>query len=251
MVPEATSKGLETVVRGDLVGRDGAAQANRHNDGVLEFDTVGIADLKDETLSFSLNADLLRGSRFRESPPADTGVLVELRLDDGSYQVIDEFEIERRGGQQVFVGSQSGQEVAVGAGFTNLSYDISGLVGNAETAQIRITAEVSGPHEILEIDDVSLKGTKIIRTGEGVAMTTLASGALLTVGSDGAFSYDANGAFDALAEGEEATDTFTYVAADASDNRDDATATMHLTGINDAPVASGDSDTATEDGPVV
>ncbi|MBW8640680.1 VCBS domain-containing protein [Hoeflea sp. WL0058] len=241
----------ETVAQTDLLGLNGVAQANALFDGVLEFNSVDIADLNDETLSFSLNADLLWGSSFRNSAQNGSGVLVEVRLDDGSYQVIDEFELEGSGAQQVFVGSESGQQVAVGAGFANLAYDISDLAGNAETAQLRITAEVSGWREILEIDDVSLTGTKIIRTGEGIATTTLSSGALLTVSADGSFSYDANGMFGSLGKGEEAIDTFTYVAADASDNRDDAMATVRLAGANDAPVAVEDMDLAVEDGPVL
>ncbi len=45
---------------------------------------------------------------------------------------------------------------------------------------------------------------------------TLASGALLTVNSDGTFTYDPNGQFDYLAVGESTTDTFTYSVTDGS-----------------------------------
>ena len=176
---------------------------------------------------------------------------MEIRLDDGSYQCIDEFDLEWRDGQQVFVGNQSGQVVAVGAGPVGLTYDLAALVGNSQTAQIRIVAEVGCSREILEIDDVSMTGTRISRDGDGVATTTLASGALLTVGSDGSFSYDPNGAFDALAEGEQASDSFTYTVADESDNRNTATATVHLTGTNDAPVAIDDTAAAREDSPPI
>ncbi|RFB01423.1 beta strand repeat-containing protein [Parvularcula marina] len=43
---------------------------------------------------------------------------------------------------------------------------------------------------------------------------TLASGALLTVNSDGTFTYDPNGQFDYLAVGESTTETFTYQVTD-------------------------------------
>jgi len=40
---------------------------------------------------------------------------------------------------------------------------------------------------------------------------TLASGALLTLNSDGTYIYDPNGAFDSLLPGQSGTDTFDYV----------------------------------------
>lgn len=46
---------------------------------------------------------------------------------------------------------------------------------------------------------------------------TLASGAILTVSLNGAFTYDANGAFDDLNDGETATDTFIYQVVDITD----------------------------------
>lgn len=45
---------------------------------------------------------------------------------------------------------------------------------------------------------------------------TLSSGALLKLSADGIFSYDPNGAFDALASGESTTDSFTYTVGTGS-----------------------------------
>jgi VCBS repeat-containing protein len=60
---------------------------------------------------------------------------------------------------------------------------------------------------------------------------TLASGALLTVNSDGTFDYDPNGQFD-LAEGLTATDTFTYTIDDADDGYATATVTITIEGLD-------------------
>ena len=57
--------------------------------------------------------------------------------------------------------------------------------------------------------------------GEQIALD---SGALLTVNADGTFSYDPNGAFDDLAEGETATETFSYTVNDD----DEATVTITI-----------------------
>jgi hypothetical protein len=54
-----------------------------------------------------------------------------------------------------------------------------------------------------------------VSSGDTVA---LASGALLTMNSDGSFDYDPNGAFDDLQAGEVDTDTFTYAIQDEHGN---------------------------------
>ena len=78
--------------------------------------------------------------------------------------------------------------------------------------------------------------------------STSAGGASVTVNSDGSFTYNPGGAFDYLALGETATDTFTYTITDSGNATDIATVTVLVTGINDAPVADDDSGAATESG---
>ena len=66
---------------------------------------------------------------------------------------------------------------------------------------------------------------------------TLASGALLTIRTDGTFDYDPNGAFDSLSTGEQAVETFTYTVSDGTaDGSDTATVTITINGDNDAPI---------------
>ena len=55
--------------------------------------------------------------------------------------------------------------------------------------------------------------------------------------ADGAFLYDPNGAFDYLAPGATATDTFTYTAGDLSGGTDTATVTITITGTDSTPPA--------------
>lgn len=81
----------------------------------------------------------------------------------------------------------------------------------------------------------------------GVALV-LASGALLTVHTDGSFSYDPNGQFESLAAGQLGSDEFTYVAQDENgDDSNTATASIAIVGENDAPVANPDGAGTDED----
>lgn len=62
---------------------------------------------------------------------------------------------------------------------------------------------------------------------------TLASGALLTVNADGTFAYDPNGAFETLANGEFASDRFSYTITDGNGATDTAEATVRVEGLSD------------------
>jgi VCBS repeat-containing protein len=63
----------------------------------------------------------------------------------------------------------------------------------------------------------------------------LASGALLTLNANGSLDYDPNGQYESLAAGQTTTDSFTYTITDSHGATDTATATVTITGKNDAP----------------
>ena len=67
---------------------------------------------------------------------------------------------------------------------------------------------------------------------------TLASGALLTLNADGSYSYDPNGAFEGLNNGDTALDSFTYTIDDGNGGTDTATVNITIDGVtdNDPPV---------------
>ena len=72
-----------------------------------------------------------------------------------------------------------------------------------------------------------------ITNGEQI---TLASGALLTIRTNGTFDYDPNGAFDSLSDDEQGTETFTYTLSDGTAaDTDTATVTITVNGNNDVP----------------
>ena len=60
---------------------------------------------------------------------------------------------------------------------------------------------------------------------------TLASGALLTVETDGSYDYDPNGAFSSLAGGETDSDSFTYTVADGNGGTGQGTITVTISGV--------------------
>lgn len=103
-------------------------------------------------------------------------------------------------------------------------------------------------HNLLINDTDDVGDTHFISEVAGVAANvgnqfTLPSGALLTVNSNGTYLYDPNGVFDYLALGSSTTDTFTYTLEDAGGLTSNATVTITINGVNDAPVANDDTNT--------
>src|SRR5262249_44434872 len=99
---------------------------------------------------------------------------------------------------------------------------------------------VAAPGILSNDIDVDAGDTRAVAAVNGDSATvgqpiTLASGAVVTVLSDGSYTYDPNGAFEALAPGETATDSFTYTVTDAAGATSAATVTITITGVNDAP----------------
>ena len=98
-----------------------------------------------------------------------------------------------------------------------------------------------------DVDTETLTVSKVEGAGANVgALTTLTSGATVTVNSDGSYEYDPNGKFESYDDGESTTDSFTYVANDGTVNSNTATVTITINGANDAPVATADTGSTDE-----
>jgi len=79
----------------------------------------------------------------------------------------------------------------------------------------------------------------------------LPSGAIVALNPDGTYTYDPNNSFNALSPGDTATDSFTYTITDSNGQTSSATVTVTILGRNNAPIATDDSSTTTEDLPIV
>lgn len=102
---------------------------------------------------------------------------------------------------------------------------------------INVAAGVLGND--LDIDGDTLVVSQINGSTANVGSTfTLPSGATLTMQAGGEFVYDPNNAFDYLATGQTAIDSFTYQIEDGKGGTDVATVNLTITGLNDAPQAT-------------
>ncbi|QIF02301.1 VCBS domain-containing protein [Roseimicrobium sp. ORNL1] len=101
-----------------------------------------------------------------------------------------------------------------------------------------------------DVDVEPLTVSSVNGVAGNVGIAVAGTYGMLTLGSNGAYSYilnDAHAAVQALDVGETLTDVFSYTANDGSANSAAATLTITIFGANDAPVAIADTNWAQED----
>ena len=130
------------------------------------------------------------------------------------------------------------------------SYSVSDGHGNADTATVRVTVSA--------VNDVPACSSRFFATAEDTLLTASVScsdadGDSLTYAkvagpSHGSATLEPDGDFTyAPAAGYSGPDAFTFRASDGSAQSNVATASITVTGVNDAPVASDDAATTNED----
>ncbi|GAA4226544.1 Ca2+-binding RTX toxin-like protein [Sagittula marina] len=92
----------------------------------------------------------------------------------------------------------------------------------------------------LEVISAGTAGAEALLSGAAVTFAT-AKGGSVTINPDGTYSYDPNGAFEALNVGDEDTDSFSYTVSDADGNTATATVSIDLSGVNDVPTLDSDT----------
>ncbi|MEO0932664.1 MAG: putative Ig domain-containing protein, partial [Cyanobacteria bacterium J06641_2] len=152
------------------------------------------------------------------------------------------------GNRNFFLRAHSGaipQEVTVNAGEAVTGINFGSYiqnttpVGNDDTVNTDENSSTSG--NVLTNDtDAENNTLSVIEVNGNTAnvgsQITLTLGGLLTLKSDGTFTYNPNGRFESLSAGATATESFTYKVSDNEGSTDTATATITINGVNDVPV---------------
>ena len=178
------------------------------------------------------NGQLVASDTFK----TDAGNVGTFNIDTGNI-VFD---------QLVFEATQTINEATNGSVLSDSSdYFLTGITASGPAIMGTYMVSEDG---VLSITDTSLgllnndsdaQGHTFTLTGVNGATVTdgqivlLDSGALLTIHSDGTYSYDTNNAFESLTAGELSTDTFTYTVTDQYGATDTATVTINIVGESD------------------
>ena len=158
-------------------------------------------------------------------------------------------------------------------GSDSFTYTVSDGNNGTATATVNLTinavndAPIAIDDSLTTDEDTSISGNIFADNGNGVdsdpdgdtftvteingnaadvgEQITLASGALLTLNLDGSYSYNPNGQFESLNDGQTETDSFTYTIDDGNGETSGATVSINITGVNDVPddlnVINGDN----------
>jgi len=153
------------------------------------------------------------------------------------------------------------QGLGVGETATDqFSYVVSDLGGetNSSTVSVTITGENDAPTARDDIGIVQENGLLRISplnndsdpdTTDVLTVTNINQPALgtVTINPDNTVTFDPDGDFENLAEGETTTQTFDYTISDGNGGTDTEQITVTITGTNDAPIAVNDTVAGTED----
>jgi VCBS repeat-containing protein len=149
---------------------------------------------------------------------------------------------------------------------TTFTYTVTDAQGGTDTATVTVTVNGinDAPVGVDNAQDVGEDSTgatvNVLGNDTDAESQTLTVSAVDTTGTTGLVTnngtdvtYDPNGMFEYLGDGQTATDTFTYTVTDSQSGTDTATVTITIVGDNDAPVSLDDSystDEATQIGPL-
>lgn len=251
-VEDPTNDTLETAVTTGL---------NRDNPGSLT--ESGIIGDNEELEAPGLDVDLYKvqlklGDELAinvESAVLDSDLDSYLRVfnEQGEEVAFDDDSGEFTDSQLNFAPEANGIYYVGVSGFGNSEYeaDTPGSGAAAETTgeyDLTLNLTPGTPVEVID-DELSTEEDAVLEnnllsndSGEALEITavngeeidqeiTTNEGALLTVNADGTFTYDPNGQFDELENGDSATDSFTYTATDDAGQTGQATATITILGV--------------------
>ena len=192
--------------------------------GVVAGDNGGEFTINaDGTVDFSANGDF---DDLGDGETASTSVTYTIADPDGGEDTATvTFTV---------TGTNDGP-VAVADGFDAGEDDPAGVVGN-------VLDNDSDP----DSDPLTVGAVDGDPANVGQPVTG-SDGGLVTINPDGTVTFDPNGDFNALGEGETTTTTVTYTVTDPSGQEATETVTITVTGTNDAPTAVADTDTTDPD----
>ncbi|MFK7769637.1 MAG: VCBS domain-containing protein, partial [Mariniblastus sp.] len=96
----------------------------------------------------------------------------------------------------------------------------------------------SGVDSDPDSDPLTVSNVNGLTANVGTA-TAGSNGGLFTINANGSYSFDPNGEFDYLPAGQTATTTITYQIGDGTGLTDEATVTVIVSGLDDAPINVG------------
>jgi VCBS repeat-containing protein len=213
------------IVTGILSPQNGSDSAEQ-----LPLDTSAIfSDVDGEPLAFTspdlpswMTLDHVTGI-LTATPPADASQAGP--NGDGTYPVT------------IMATDLDGESVS-----TTVTYTFTNLAPVAGNDDLSTDEDTTISGNVIVANDVDVDGDTLVIASVNGAVASVGTpisgsgGGTFTINSDGSYDFDPAGDFNALAAGETATTTVSYVLSDGEGGTDTATIMVTITGTNDTPI---------------
>ena len=204
--------------------------------GLIEFSDLDLTDTHTVSVtgSSSTNGAVLGGLSLALTDSTGTGA----GSVEWTYSVADaaiEFLGEGETVTETFTVTIDDQKG--GEAFESVTVTITGTNDAPVVQALTGTVSEDGPAIALTASFTDLDATDTHTITSDDSLTT----GVVTDDGMGGFTYDPNGAFEALDDNETATDSFTYTVDDGNGGVVTETVTFTIEGVNDAPVAADDT----------
>ena len=203
------------------------------------LDTLSVVAIAQTAITNGVGATLAldsSGNYILDATNADALSQGEAITQDFTYTLLDNHGASTTATLSVTVNGVNDDPVALDddAGSITEDQTASGnVIGNDDDIDRRDSIRVTA------VNSVTDNAADDLDTDVGSIRVALASGAFVTMKSDGSFTYDTNGASEALNDGDEESVSFKYTLADNHDATDDATATLRIIGVTDGDSGGG------------
>jgi VCBS repeat-containing protein len=223
-------------------------------DGTEQIVTVTITGTNDAAV---ISGDISQTAAETDAPMTLTGTLTATDLDNADNSFTAQANVAgtygtfsiAANGQWTFEASSAFNELNVGDSYVD-TFTVQSVDGTAQVVTVTITgtndaAVISGDisQTVAESDaPLNMTGTLTVTDLDNtdnsfIAQTGVAgSHGTFSITADGAWTFEANSAFNELNVGDSVTDTFTVQSIDGTEQ----VVTVTITGTNDAAVISGD-----------
>ncbi|MEP1090049.1 MAG: tandem-95 repeat protein [Rhizobiaceae bacterium] len=202
--------------------------------------------------SFDTGASVVDGSSITFTREPNTGVEFYIDVpivDDPTFEDSEDFGLRIISSVNSAIGADnSSVTIAVSDNSAPVAVDDTVATTETTTANINVITNPGGLDSDPEGHSLQISEVNGVVITGGTAVT-LASGAIVGVNPDGNLTYNPNGAYTHLAEGEPGVDTFTYKVVDAygTESATAATVTINITGENQTTLIDLNDDGTTSD----
>ncbi len=240
---DVTISGANVLIAGTVIGTVSGADTNNLS---VTFNTMAYAEDVEAVI------EALNYVTASDQPVSSRDITIDLSNGDTPGTALQEtISVAITASNDSPIATDDGNSDANAAGGIRVTENSTSTFNILFGGSTGVIADSDPDHDVTELAVISADGNAV--TSAVPAIITTSMDALVTIRSNGLVDYNISPststlAFQALAQGETATDSFTYTIADPDGAQSTATVYVTIVGENDAVDAQDDTITVAENG---